>query len=190
MSPLGRGGSSQCRNTQSSLPSQVTGPEDELGGAAALHLPVAGVDVDAVHRERLQAGDLQLALRHGLLREIKLPVGRLQVGRGAAVARGLGRLDGGAVGVQPVAAGLSGVGDAVEISAPAIWRPAGERKGTEASAASASRSSTDLGQGQQGPLSGPSGSGLVGLVSSSWSPTPMAAILMGIFSSGGRGGGR
>lgn len=109
------------------LPPLTCGPgpgEDELRGAAALDLPVAGVDVDAVHREWLQAGNLQLALRHRLLHEIKLPVGRLQVCRGAAVVRGSGRLDGAAV------AGLSGVGYAVEISAPAIWRPAGERKGT------------------------------------------------------------
>ncbi|KAF3832154.1 hypothetical protein F7725_025819 [Dissostichus mawsoni] len=38
--------------------------EHELSGAAALDLPVAGVDIDSVDGERLQAEDLQLALVH------------------------------------------------------------------------------------------------------------------------------
>lgn len=85
------------------------------------------MNVDAVNRERLQARDLQLALRHRLLHELELSVGRLKV-RGAAVTSGLERRDGAAVGVLPVAAGVSGVGYAKEISAATIWWPGGERK--------------------------------------------------------------
>lgn len=46
--------------------------EDKLGRAAALDLSIAGVDVDAVNCERLQAEDLQLPLRHRLLHELEL----------------------------------------------------------------------------------------------------------------------
>lgn len=51
--------------------------ENKLCCAAALNLPIAGVNVDAVNCERLQAGDLELALSHRLLHELKLPDHRL-----------------------------------------------------------------------------------------------------------------
>lgn len=84
------------------------------------------MDVDAVHGERLKAGDLQLPLRHRLLHELKLFLRGLRVGA-AAVAGSLQRRPGGAaaaVGVEPVRpARVSGVGDVEEISAPTIRWP-------------------------------------------------------------------
>jgi len=97
--------------------------EDKLSSAASLHLPVARVDVDAVNREGLQPGDLQLTLRHRLLHKVKLAVGWLQVG-GAAVTSSLERRDSAAIGVQAV--GVSGVGNTKKISAPPIWWPTSE----------------------------------------------------------------
>ena len=85
------------------------------------HLAVAGVHVDAVHGEGLQARDLQLALAHLLLHEVELLQRRDQGGRAAAVqpagAQGRGHR---AVGVQPLApAGHRGVGGAGHhVSAP------------------------------------------------------------------------
>lgn len=99
--------------------------EDELGRAAALHLSIAGVDVNAVNGEGLKAGDLQLPLCHRLLHELKLPLRGFRVGA-AAVAGGLERRHGAAaaaVGVEPVAARVSGVGDVKEVSTPAIRWP-------------------------------------------------------------------
>lgn len=54
-------------------------------------MSVAGVNVDAVNGEGLEAGDLQLALRHGLLQELVLLVGRLRFGGAAAVSGCVGR---------------------------------------------------------------------------------------------------
>lgn len=101
--------------------------EDELGGAAALHLPVAGVDVDAVNGEGLEAGDLQLALRHRLLGEVKLSVRR----HAAAVAVRLRRGDGAAVEGEPAGAPAGGVGHADDIPPPPIGRPGQQRWGGE-----------------------------------------------------------
>lgn len=114
-----------CKEIIPPLTCRLGSGEDKLCSAAALDLSIAGVNVDAVNRERLQARDLQLALRHRLLHEVKLSVRRLQ---GAAVTCGLERRDSAAVGVQPVAVGVSGVGNAKEISAATIWWPGGERK--------------------------------------------------------------
>lgn len=84
------------------------------------------MDVNAVNGEGLKAGDLQLPLRHRLLHELKLPLWGLRV-CAAAVAGGLERRHGAAaaaaVGVEPVAARVSGVGDVEEVSAPAIRWP-------------------------------------------------------------------
>lgn len=97
--------------------------EDELGGAASLHLSVAGVNVNAVNGEGLQAGDLQLALRHRLLNELKVPLRGLRL-YAAAVAGGLERRhSAAAVGEEPIPARVSGVGDVEEISAVAIRWP-------------------------------------------------------------------
>lgn len=102
--------------------------EDKLRGAAALDLPTARVDVDAVHRERLQSGDLQLALLHRLLHKVKLNVGRPHIRRRAAVPGGLLRRGGAAVAVQAGAPGLGGVGYGEEVPAASIRRPGEERK--------------------------------------------------------------
>lgn len=80
------------------------------------------MDVDAVNREGLEAGDLQLPLRHRLLQELKLPLRWLRL-CAAAVAGGLEGRHGAAVGIEPVAARVSGVGDVEEVPAPAIRRP-------------------------------------------------------------------
>ena len=109
-----------------SLTCRLGSGEDELCRAATLDLSIAGVNVNAVHSERLQARDLQPALRHSLFHEIKLSVCWLHVSQGAAVTSGWGRRETAAVGVQTVAAGVSGVGDAKEISAATIWRPGRE----------------------------------------------------------------
>lgn len=101
--------------------------EDELCGAAALDLSVAGVNVYAVDCERLQASDLQLTLRHRLLRKLKLSVYWLHFSD-AAVTSGLERRDSAAVGVQSVAARVSGVGYSKEIPAATIWWPGEEEK--------------------------------------------------------------
>lgn len=170
ISPLGRGGVGQRRNTQSSWPSQVTGPgmssafsgknhsqslitmginaitawscvsqlpvmfqnklltcrlgsgEDELRCAATYDLSIARVNIDAVNRKRLQARDLQLTFCHWLLNEFKFLVCRILFG-GAAVASGLKRRGSATVAVQVVAAGVSRVGDAKQISAATICWP-------------------------------------------------------------------
>lgn len=119
-----------CKQISSPLTCRLGSREDELSGAAALDLTIAGVNVDAVNGERLQARDLQLALRHRLLHELKLSVHRLRI-CGAAVTGGLERRRSAAVGVQPVAAGVSGVSYAKEISTATIWWPGGERKRVE-----------------------------------------------------------
>lgn len=80
------------------------------------------MNVNAVNCERLQAEDLQLGLRHRLFSELKLALCWLWV-HSAAVAGGLERRDGAAVGMQPVAAGVSGVGDAEKISTATIRWP-------------------------------------------------------------------
>lgn len=80
--------------------------EDELGRAATLHLSVAGVDVNAVNGEGLQAGDLQLALRHRLLHELKVSLRGLRL-YAAAVAGGMERghsAAAAAVGEEPIPA--------------------------------------------------------------------------------------
>lgn len=117
-----------CKQIFPPLTCRLGSGEDELCSAAALDLSIAGVDVDAIHCERLQAKDLQLALCHCLLHKLKFSFGRLHV-RCAAVTSGLERRDRAAVGVQPVAAGVSSVGYAKEISASTIWWPGGEMKG-------------------------------------------------------------
>lgn len=101
--------------------------EDELCGAAALDLSIAGVNVYAVDCERLQASDLQLTFRHRLLRKLKLSVYWLHLS-GAAVTSGLERRDSAAVGVQSVAARVSGVGYSKEIPAATIWWPGEEEE--------------------------------------------------------------
>lgn len=94
-----------------------------------MDLSVAGVNVNAVNRERLEPRDLQLTLRHGLLNELKLSLCRHPFSGGAtAVTGGLGRGDSAAVGVQAVATRVSGIGDAKEISTTAIWWPGGKRE--------------------------------------------------------------
>lgn len=97
--------------------------EDELGRAATLHLSVAGVDVDAVNGERLQAGDLQLALRHRLLHELKVPLWGLRLYAAAVAGSVERRHSAAAVGEEPIPAQVSGVGDVEEISAAAIRWP-------------------------------------------------------------------
>lgn len=53
-----------CKGIVSPLTCWLGSGEDKLGGAAALDLSIASVNVNAVNCERLQAGDLQLTLRH------------------------------------------------------------------------------------------------------------------------------
>lgn len=98
--------------------------EDELGRAAVLNLPVAGMNVDAVNCERLQARYLQLLFSHLVIHDLVLLIGWLRV-REAAVTAALRRGDYGAIGVKLEAACTSGVGNAEKISATAIWRPRG-----------------------------------------------------------------
>lgn len=120
-----------CKGIISPLTCWLGSREDKLGSAAALDLPIASVNVDAVNCERLQAGDLQLTLSHRLLHELKFSDHRLQVGRAAVAASGLGRRDSAAaavVVVQAVAAGVSGVGDTKQVSTATIWWPGRERK--------------------------------------------------------------
>lgn len=111
----------------SSLTCRLGSGEDKLGGAAALNLSVAGVNVNPINGEGLQARDLQLPISHRLLHELVL---WFSVVGEAAVA---GRLERGdrAVGVQLRVARSSGVSNTKQISAASIWGPAGEngRKG-------------------------------------------------------------
>lgn len=86
------------------------------------------MNVYAVNGEGLQAGDLQLALRHRLLHELKVPLGGLHL-RAAAVASGLeGRHRAAAVGEELIPVRVSGVGDVEEISAATIRRPGTDEK--------------------------------------------------------------
>lgn len=102
--------------------------EDKLCSAATLDLSVAGVDVDPVDGERLQAGDLQLALRHGLLRELKVSVQRLCAAAAAAVAVSLDRRKRAAVEGRPAVAPVCGVSYTKDIPPASIWRPAEQRQ--------------------------------------------------------------
>lgn len=96
--------------------------EDKLCSTAALHLAVAGVNVDAVDGERLQAEDLQLPLCHRLLHEIKFTLCWLLL-RCAAVSSSVEGGGRAAVGLKTRAACEGGVGDAEHISTPTVWRP-------------------------------------------------------------------
>lgn len=117
-----------CKHITFPLTCRLRSGEDKLCGAAALDLSIAGMNVNAVNCERLEARDLQLSLRHCLLHELKLPVRRLHIwAAAAAVTSSLERRDSAAVGVQSVAARVSGVGDAKEISTASIRRPGDER---------------------------------------------------------------
>lgn len=95
-----------------------------------MDLAIAGVNINAVNCERLQAGDLQLTLCHRLFHKLVLSDHRLQISGAAAVASSLERRDS-AVGVQSVAAGESGVGDANQISTPTIWWSEREKVGRD-----------------------------------------------------------
>lgn len=116
-----------CKHIIFPLTCRLRSGEDKFCGAAALDLSIAGMNVNAVNCERLEARDLQLTLRHCVLHELKLPVRRLHICAAAAVTSSLERRDSAAVGVQPAAARVSGVGDAKEISATSIRRPGDER---------------------------------------------------------------
>lgn len=88
------------------------------------------MDVDAVNCKRLEARDLQLALRHGLLRELKLSVHRLDtVSAGAAaVAASLDRRNRAVVEGEPVVEPVCGVGHTKYISPASIWRPGDQKQ--------------------------------------------------------------
>lgn len=88
------------------------------------NLTITRVNVDAVNREGLQAKYLQLALCGRLLHEVKLLVSGLQIS-GAAVTSSFVRRGSAAVGMQPVTAAVSGVGNTEKISAAPIWWPRG-----------------------------------------------------------------
>lgn len=117
-----------CKRMISPLTCRLGSGEDKLCSAAALDLPIAGMNVNPVNCEWLQAGDLQLTLRHRLLHELELSDHWLQVSCAAVATSCLDRRYSAAVCVQAVAPGVSGVGDTKQISTATIWWPVRERK--------------------------------------------------------------
>lgn len=94
------------------------------------------MDVDPINGERLEAGDLQLTLRHRLLCELKLSVQRLctttaAAAAAAAVAVSLDRRGSAAVEGKPVVAPPRSVGYTKHIPPASIRRPGRQRQKPE-----------------------------------------------------------
>lgn len=85
------------------------------------------MNVDAVNGEGLEAGDLQLALRHGLLQELVLSFGRLLLGAAGAVSGCVGGRVGTGVAKGLVAPHISGVSNTKNVSTAPICRSTGVR---------------------------------------------------------------